>query len=174
MIRLGSREKWVVAAVGALAVGVLVAMIVITSGGGPTIVQSTETAPRPAPARPAPALPAPQPLLFAPGSVWNARVDGDQRLMKDSDAMVAHLSREARAAYKQGIGPSITWRRYSTPLYTVPADQPTVRVALDGGQYPFRRELQAAFKSVPLPDDARQAPGRDAHLTIWQPSTDKL
>ncbi len=42
-----------------------------------------------------------------------------------------------------GIGPWIETHGYTTPLYTVPADQPTVRVELYNGTVGWRRELQA-------------------------------
>jgi hypothetical protein len=34
--------------------------------------------------------------------------------------------------------------------------------------------LKRAFASVPIPRDAKPAPGLDGHLTVWQPSTDRL
>ena len=49
-----------------------------------------------------------------------------------------------------------------------------MRVNLADGSLHGRRTLQRAFASVPLPPDARPAPGTDRHLTVWQPSTDRL
>jgi hypothetical protein len=60
---------------------------------------------------------------------------------------------------------------YSVPIYTVPADQPTVRVKLKGGK---ATTLQSAWDAVPLPSDAEPAAGTDGHLVVWQPSTDRL
>jgi hypothetical protein len=57
------------------------------------------------------------------------------------------------------------------PIYTVPANQPTVRVALYNAVSPA---LQAAWSAVPLPADAKPADGWDAHLVVWQPSTDRM
>jgi hypothetical protein len=51
---------------------------------------------------------------------------------------------------------------------------PTVRVALKDGQAGWRRRLQAAFEKVPIPPNAKPAAGSDGHMTIYQPSTDRL
>jgi hypothetical protein len=61
---------------------------------------------------------------------------------------------------------------YSVPIYTVPADQPTVKVALVDASKP--PALQSAWDAVPLPVDAQPAAGTDKHLVVWQPSTDRL
>jgi hypothetical protein len=60
----------------------------------------------------------------------------------------------------------------TAPLYTVAAEQPTERVALDPGSW--KVGLQRVFEAVPIPPSAKPAPGSDAQLTIWQPSTDRL
>jgi hypothetical protein len=72
---------------------------------------------------------------------------------------------------KTGL-PSINTTAWSVPVYTVPAGQPTVRVALvTVSRSPA---LQAAWEAVPLPAGAHPATGTDKHLVVWQPSTDKL
>jgi hypothetical protein len=171
-VRLRGREAWVAAVVGVVVVGLVVAMLATTLGGGPTIVPPTATTP--APQRPAPRPPAVAPRLFAPDSVWNARVDGQVKLAGESSAQVARLTREARAAAAAAIGPFIAYKSFSTPLYVVQAGQPNVHVALERGEFPKRRSLQAAFSAVPLPPGARPAPGTDGHLTVFQPATDRL
>ena len=45
---------------------------------------------------------------------------------------------------------------------------------LDNPTLWWRRSLQKAFAAVPIPPGARPARGPDAHMTIWQPSTDRL
>jgi hypothetical protein len=67
-------------------------------------------------------------------------------------------------------GPWISTTGFSTPVYTVPADQPAVRVQLEN----INPALQRAFTAVPLPAGARPAAGSDAQLTVWQPSSDRL
>jgi hypothetical protein len=103
---------------------------------------------------------------FAPTSAWDAPLADDAPLVADSAELVAELRRQVALP----SGAWINTSSYSTPVYTVPADQPTVRVALDVGYLPLQRD----FEAVPLPDTARPAPGSDAHLTVYQPSTDTL
>jgi hypothetical protein len=114
----------------------------------------------------APAAPAAAAALpFAPSSVWNAPLSSSAPLSASSGALVSELQRQV-TAYGSWIN---TWQ-YSTPVYTVPATQPAVRVQLDTS-YP---SLQSDFAAVPLPADARPASGSDAHLTVYQPSSDTL
>lgn len=105
---------------------------------------------------------------FAPTSFWNAPLSDDAKLDAESKSYVAELRRQVRA-----YGPWINAVEYSTPVYTVPADQPTARVTLDevASSAP---ELQRAWERVPIPDDAKAAPGSDKHLVVWQPSTDTM
>jgi hypothetical protein len=68
-------------------------------------------------------------------------------------------------------GPWISTTSYSVPLYTVPADEPTVSVKLEHNPEPA---LSAAWSAVPLPASAKPAVGTDGDLVVWQPSADKL
>jgi hypothetical protein len=104
-------------------------------------------------------------LPFAPSSAWNAPLAADAPLAANSPALVAELQRQVTT-----YGTWINTRQYSTPVYTVPADQPRVPVTLDT----YMPTLQQSFLSVPIPDNAAPAKGSDAHLTVWQPSTDSL
>ncbi len=117
--------------------------------------------------------PAPQPVsaLFAPSSVWNARLAGDAPLDAASSVLVKTLRDTVAQNIAAGWGPWISTRETS-PLYTVPANQPTVRVQLDPGSW--KVGLQNTFEAVPIPTDASPAAGPDAHMTVWQPSTDHL
>jgi hypothetical protein len=67
-------------------------------------------------------------------------------------------------------GPWINTSQYSTPIYTVAADQPTVPVIM---QYD-NAALQSALSAVPIPADAQPAAGSDGEITIYQPSSDTL
>jgi hypothetical protein len=69
-------------------------------------------------------------------------------------------------------GPWIQTNDSSTPLYVVGPDQPTVRVELHTGWW--GASLQRAFEKVPIPPRAKPASGPDAHMTVWQPSKDRL
>jgi hypothetical protein len=111
--------------------------------------------------------------LFAPDSVWNAPLSASARLDPTSRARMTWFDAEVNSEITRGIGPWISETSYSTPLYTVPASQPDVRVTLDTGSWgaPLRAALR---QGVPIPPNARPAAGTDGHLTIWQPSTDRL
>jgi hypothetical protein len=112
--------------------------------------------------------------LFAAGSVWNACLPADAPVDSGSAGMVGALVGEAHREEAAGTGPYIQTDSYSTPLYVVRAHQPAVRVTLDDPRAPSRRGLQRAFRKVPIPKHARPAAGSDAHMTVWQPSRDKL
>jgi hypothetical protein len=103
--------------------------------------------------------------LFAPGSFWNTPLSSQAPIAPDSESLVADLQAQVTRE-----GAWINTYQYSVPVYTVPASQPTVKVQLDSGYTP----LQTDFAAVPLPSDARPAPGADAHLSVFQPSTDTL
>ena len=109
--------------------------------------------------------------LFAPTSVWNARLADDQPLDSHSDVLVKEMRRIIDKVSAAHDGPWIASRLYSTPVYIVPGDQPRVRVKLDVQE---ASNMQGAFSSVPVPPNARPADGLDEHMTIWQPATDTL
>jgi hypothetical protein len=110
--------------------------------------------------------------LFAPESVWRAPLADDAPLDSASARLVGGLRSAVAANLAARTGPWIATNESSTPLYRVPADQPRVRVQLHTG--PWGATLQKAFEAVPVPPDARPARGTDAHMTVWQPSTDRL
>ncbi len=114
------------------------------------------------------------PGLFARSSFWNQPLSLHAPLDRRSPQLSGSLRREARREVQAGTGPWIETTRAATPIYVVPADQPTVRVHLDDGDAEWRRTLQRAFNAVPIPPNARASGGSDAYLTIWQRSTDKL
>ena len=145
----------------AVVLALLAATILAGCGG-------TEQAPGPAPQEsPTPSsagsrLPN---RFFAPDAVWNTRIAADAALDPTSDARSTALAEQART-----VGSMINTDRYSTPIYTVDADQPGTRVRLDTRN----RDLEQAVASVPLPAEAQPATGTDHHLVVWQPSTDTL
>jgi hypothetical protein len=111
--------------------------------------------------------------LFAANSVWNAPLANDARIDPSSSAMINWLDHQVYEEFAKGPTPDIEATTDSTPIYQVPRDQPTVRVSLENTAS-WGRTLAAAFRSVPIPQGAVAATGSDAHLTIWQPSTDRL
>jgi hypothetical protein len=112
--------------------------------------------------------------LFAADSVWNACLLPDAPIDPESGGMVEALDREVDRELTAGTGPYVQTDSYSTPLYVVGAHQPVVRVALDDPYARWRRSLQRVFRKVPIPGRARPATGSDAHMTVWQPSRDRL
>jgi hypothetical protein len=102
---------------------------------------------------------------FAARSVWNSPLPRNAQLDPASDKLVAELQRQVSLG-----APWINTWSYSTPVYRVPADQPTVKVTLDVPYAP----LQRAWSAVPIPRSARPAEGTDAHLVVWQRSTDTM
>jgi hypothetical protein len=103
--------------------------------------------------------------FFARDGVWNRPLPPDAPLAFDSSRLVGTLNWEAGV-----YGGYINTKAYSTGVYTVAADQPTVRVTLDANG----PKLAADFARVPLPADARAASGTDGGLVVWQPSTQTM
>jgi hypothetical protein len=109
--------------------------------------------------------------FFAPTSVWNVPLAADAPLDPQSPLLVATLLRQVTLEVAAQRGPYVNTIQYSTPVYTVRKSQRRVPVQLD--TYTPSR-LQRAFRAVPLPNRAHPADGTDAHLTVWQPSTDRM
>jgi len=105
------------------------------------------------------------PRPFAASSFWNAALPDDVALAPNSDALVSELVRQTRV-----YNPWLNTTQYSTPVYVVGPDQPTVRVSLDVDVPGLQREWDA----VPIPPDAVTASGTDRSMVVWQPSTDRM
>ena len=109
--------------------------------------------------------------FFSPSSFWYRPVAGGQvdpssaTVLRALDGLVAEEEQARR-------GPWISTTEFSVPVYTVPANQPTVTVELKHRSPELA--LQAAWKAVPLPAWAEPARGHDALLVVWQPSTNRL
>src|SRR3954447_16983023 len=149
-----------------VAFGVLAWQVLDRSGGSGEEAKSQSATSAVSPAEKA------GPRLFAATSVWNRPLADDEKL-DPANASVTKTFRDIVAANLEArTGPWIQTTDSSTPLYTVPADEPTTRVKLDAGAW--ATTLQAALEHVPIPATARPAAGPDAHMTIWQPSSDRL
>jgi hypothetical protein len=112
--------------------------------------------------------------LFASSSFWKSRLADDATLDPNSAALVQTFAAEIQRERTANIGPWIGAGAGSTPVYRVPDNQRRVRVRLDTTTSRGAKALRRAFASVPMPRDAKPAPGLDGHLTVWQPSTDRL
>jgi hypothetical protein len=126
-------------------------------------------APKEAPGEPP--VPRAKERLFAQSSFWNAPLSPTEELDSRSKLLVRELEAQVREEIAARHGPWIGTTKSSTPIYRVPPEQPPVEVKLDSKipHGPYR-----AFQAVPLPSNARPASGADRHLTVWQPSTDRL
>jgi hypothetical protein len=110
--------------------------------------------------------------FFSPASFWNEQVAANAPLEPNSTAMVDALTAEINTEQQATTGPWINTTSYSVPIYTVPANQPTVPVELTN--HTPEPALSSAWSAVPLPPNAHPATGSDADLVIWQPSTNHL
>lgn len=102
---------------------------------------------------------------FSPTSFWNTPLAPTAPLDVNSDALVEELVRQVNT-----YGTWIDTSSYSVPVYVVGASQPTQHVTLDV----WAPDLQAEFNAVPIPSTAQAAAGTDEHMTVWQPSTDRM
>jgi hypothetical protein len=109
--------------------------------------------------------------FFSPASFWY-RPAANEPVDARSAAIIAAFDSLIAEEQQARTGPWINTTEYSVPVYTVPARQPRVRVAL------ARRKpepvLQRAWAAVPLPPNAQPALGHDGLLVVWQPSSDRL
>ncbi len=156
---------------GLAAMAIVLAALAGCGGGAGTVPAA------PGGARPAAAVGPPRALrqppfrFYSPASFWNRPVPASAALDPRSAAIVASLADEVEAEEAAGSGPAINTSSYSVAVYTVPRDQPTVRVTLDNAHAPA---LQAAWRAVPVPAGAKPAAGTDGTMVIWQPATDRL
>jgi hypothetical protein len=112
--------------------------------------------------------------FFSPTSFWNEPVPADAQLDPNSAAITNAFDAKIVHGQETDSGPLtvIETTSYSVPLYTVPADQPTVPVAVHNSM--SLPALARAWSKVPLPANAKPAEGTDGFLVVWQPSTNKL
>jgi hypothetical protein len=109
--------------------------------------------------------------FFSHNSFWNQLLPAKVALDPNSAELVGQLAADAAAEVQARKGPWIDTTSYSVPIYTVPANEPTVRVRLVGLREPA---LQRAWNYVPLPANAQPSLGTDAELVVWQPSRNRM
>src|ERR671934_828711 len=98
---------------------------------------------------------------FGPSSPWNVVLPKNAPLQPNSRGLVANLVWQGNART-----PWINTTKWSVPIYTVPRDQPLIRVKVDipgydnAWNHPMftnvadALRLQAAFEEVPIPPGA--------------------
>ena len=117
--------------------------------------------------------PLPTDAIFSPTSFWYQQIPVNTPLHANSAGFVADFLRQ-KVAYYNTVGVNTT--AYASPVYSVPAAQPTKKInqwqcmpnfALNPG-------LAQQWAAVPWPDYAQPAAGSDAEMTIYQKSSDSL
>jgi hypothetical protein len=106
---------------------------------------------------------------FSPTGIWNKPLAADAPLSAGSATLVKDLVRQVTT-----FGSWVNTSQYSTPVYRVPTEQPTVKVTLDAPLTSINNVLATVLGAVPLPASALPSAGTDGHAVIWQPSTDKM
>lgn len=102
---------------------------------------------------------------FSSSSYWYQPLPDNAPLDARSDTWAQKMVDKVNT-----YGKWINTTSYSTPVYTVPADQPLVQVKIDWAAATYDDE----FAAVPVPVGLIPAAGNDGHAAIWQPSTDTL
>ncbi len=103
---------------------------------------------------------------MSPTSFWNTPLSANAPLDARSSTWADHM-----VAKVNQYGKWINTTSYSTPIYTVPADQPLVPVKIDWPTALYDAEFESG---VPVPAGLVPAAGQDARVAIYQPSTDTL
>lgn len=129
----------------------------------------------PSEATPGPSSPSEPLRLFSAQSVFNEQLPGSPPLASNSAALVADFVHQV-AKYQGHV--VINTTEWSTPVYVVPADAPTVAMVGKSSTCPRPEGVfagfQAQIEAVPLPAGAVPAAGTDKEVVVWQPSTRHL
>lgn len=104
-------------------------------------------------------------MFFAPSSFWNTPLAPDAPVHPKSAAMVTDLVRQSKLA-----APCLNTTQYTTAIYTVDANAPTVTVTLDGAY----KAMQDQWLAVPMPNSPTISNGTDQNLVVWQPDTNTM
>lgn len=111
--------------------------------------------------------------VFAGSSFWYQPIPAQVPLHPKSAEFNAEFLRQ-KAAYYGTV--TLNTREYTSPVYTVGADVPTVKVTEWDCQKKgySAQELIPQWSHVPIPDYAVPSRGTDAEMTIYQPSSDTV
>ncbi|MGH3609493.1 MAG: hypothetical protein ACRDRD_15575 [Pseudonocardiaceae bacterium] len=143
---------------------------------GGTTPKPTKATGRPAPTPTPTPAPTPNPastwvVPFLASGPWRTPVPASAPLDSQSPALVSNLMGQIQNYYGHV---ALNTSSYSAPIYTVPADQPTVNLAFNNCQSKssLDPDFAAQLRNVPVPADAMPSIGTDSDMVIWQPSTD--
>lgn len=111
--------------------------------------------------------------VFGQTSFWYQPIPATAPLHPNNANLVKEFNRQ-RTTWYQTV--NINVREYTSPVYTVPADQPRIAVGWNDCQRKgfVERGFLAQVADVPMPANAREAAGTDAEMTIYQPSTNTV
>ncbi len=110
---------------------------------------------------------------FTAGSYVYKPLPAHAKLDPKSHQYVASLLWQIKHYY--GV-PDVNVTKYTPSIFTVPSDQPTVRVRAIDWQDPTWTfpPLQARWNAVPLPDNFAPAAGTDEEAVVYQPATHRM
>ena len=113
--------------------------------------------------------------LFSEKSVFNQQLPASVPIAANSGQMVANFVSQVHKYYGHVVVNTTEW---STPVYTVGAEQPKLKLVGESSICPRPEGVWSAFQSqieaVPLPPNALPAAGTDKEVVVWQPSTGHL
>jgi hypothetical protein len=143
------------------------------SSGPSSDTTAAPTNPEPGTGATAPASESSTDVRFSPSSFWYEALPASTPPNPDGRDFGAAVQAQVKRYYGTV---AVNTVKYSPTMYTVGPEQPAVKVTpwdcqhkgyLDSG---LARQLAA----VPVPSDAVVANDNDAHLVVWQPSSDTL
>lgn len=111
--------------------------------------------------------------VFGSTAFWYTPIAADAPVHANNANLVKEFNRQ-RTTWYQTV--TINTREYTSPVYIVGPDVPTVAVGWNDCQKKgyVEKGLLAQLSAVPIPPDARQAAGTDSEMTIYQPSTNTV
>jgi hypothetical protein len=111
--------------------------------------------------------------VFGQTSFWYTPIPNAAPLHANNANLVKEFNRQ-RTTWYQTV--NINTREYTSPVYTVGPEVPTVAVGWNDCQKKgfVERGMLAQLSAVPIPANAREAAGTDAEMTIYQPATNTV
>lgn len=111
--------------------------------------------------------------IFAKSSFWYTPIPLNAPIHANSANFVNEFIRQKNTYYNNV---NINTNSYSSPVYVVESSVPTTTVGFNNCQK--KSYIDSTFtnmmSAVPIPDYAKQSPGTDGEMTIYQPSTNTI
>jgi hypothetical protein len=110
--------------------------------------------------------------LFSSQSFFNEALPAAVPQAPESAQLVADFTHQVQEYYGHVVINTTEW---SSPVYTVPADEPTTTVIPHNATCPrpegIFQPFAQAVSAVPIPAGAQAAKGTDEDMIVWQPSS---